>query len=500
MKPIRFWLIAVLTAAIVLKIPALFRPLTGYFSSYQAINAMMAEMMLRSGWEGVFAPRSFLIAGDAPSLHLLYYPFGSLTAAVFQSALGGSLVFFGRFQALLWNTLAVVLFWNVYSTVNRGQGAGTVRQFVAALFFALAPLNLLMGIAFQNEAFALCALLSAVYLVSKGNFFLLSGLLFSLSITARIHFCLTSPVFLYLLWHSRRPFKDWALFSLASLVPVCGWYTWVWVLEHRYPGQILTSFFSQAGEGRMLIGALFLSTAFWLALAKIFAGVFATPVIPVCVLFARLRKNRAQLFWATWLVCALGVIVLLPRKVIDHPFYLLAALPPACALAADGFDALTSRLRSVGKAAFLLIFVVFVGRFYLPPAFSGHDAPDIAAIGAQVYELTQEGDLVIAESGSSPELLYYTGRYGWPFNLKMAETKLESQSRYDRVREQGYGYPVRWLDNLRKQGADYFVISTPEFLRRATYFKKYLDGQYRQVFLDRKDFIIYDLRHDVVAP
>ena len=68
---------------------------------YQTVNAMMARFFMESNFANLFYPQVNVLINGKPGLLLLAYPLNALIAALLNTFLGGSLDFWGRFQAVL---------------------------------------------------------------------------------------------------------------------------------------------------------------------------------------------------------------------------------------------------------------------------------------------------------------------------------------------------------------------------------------------------------------
>jgi len=493
LPPLILWIIA---AGFLLKAPVFGAPLIGHFGSYQIVNAMMARAMDFKDLESWLAPRTSMLMDGHPALHLIYYPFGSLAAAVLN-ILPGSLDFWGRFQAAAFMALSSLLFWRLIKPYLSDR-----ESIFSITLFVFSPLCLIYGIALQNEAAALFFQLAAFSLILKPGltaaFF--GGILFSLSLLARLHFVFLLPVFLLPLFCFFKDFRRPLLFVSGVILPAGLWFAYTWVLQQSRGDEIMTSLFMQAGEGRILSLDVLFSAEF---LQRFLKGVclWVTPImIPIALGGAWVGRFRNPVRLALLSVfCSASTAVLLPQKVMDHSFYLMAGVPGMCVLAGAGLELLLSRKGRVWAAAILGVFFLMTIRYYKGPAaesFSSH-ARHLQSVGWTVESLTQEGDLIAAQSGTSPELLYYTGRRGWPFNMEMAPGDLTLQNRHQVLKSQGYGYPERWLEHLIRQGADYLVISDLPGLSKLTGFETYLSSRYKFSEYPENKFRIYDLKESL---
>lgn len=486
------WII--LFAGFLLKVPAFFHPLLGYFSSYQTLNAMFAEMMLRGHWLDV---RSFILYDGEPALHLIYYPFGSLFAALLKGLLGGNLDFWGRFQAGLCSLITGLIFLKIYNAQRGSRDQESQAEGnIALLFLTFSPLILVMGIGLQNESPALLFLMGSIYCLSQPSNLcriIIGGILFSLSVTARLHFITVVPAILFLIVQKENKWRTMVLFAFAAAIPVFLWFFYAYGLEKKFPSQTMTSLFMQAGEGRLFKNSLFLELGFYQRLASGFLGFGLTPVVFFLSMFGFAAAPKPYRFFKLWALSALMVIFLLPQKVLDHPFYLIAAVPPLCVLAAHSLIrfGLTKRPRLF--AGLLGLFFLFSLRYYIPPAFSNDGWGKIPQIGWEVQNIIPSDARIIAERGSTPDLLYYAKRFGWGFDLQMSPEGLGNQPRHVLLKQQGYGDPAVWLEKLRKDGARFLIISDKVKFQRNEMFFNYINSKFARVTDPESEFLIFDL-------
>lgn len=478
----------ILAAAFLIKIPFLTAPLIGYFGSYQCTNAMMARNLMERGWSDLFIPRVQILLNGEPALHLLYFPFGSFAAFLGSGAGFGTIDFWGRFQAAAFMLLSAYLLYRIALHFYSRREALT-----AAFLFSFFPMNLIMGINFQNEAAAVFFMLAAVLLVLRRNIFA-GSLLFSLAMIARIHFLPAGLVFLTLLILNKNRLRDYFLFAFGSLSLLCAWYAFQYHLFQTESAHVMTSLFSQAGDGRILKHPLLLDAAFYLRVLDYIFLRSMTPLAVPLALAALAGGGRKSWIWTTWIAGALACVFLLPQKVNDHPFYLLPALAPFAVLASLGLTRFRDRPRIT--AVFFSMFILLALRYYIPPAWSSWspEALRIREIGAAVRQQAEADALIIASSGTSPELLYYTGHKGWPFDLRMDERTFDNRLYLNSVLEKGYGDLQSWTEYLRTQNARYLIITDTALLARKEAFAGYLNENFNRVQNPELGFVIYDLK------
>lgn len=489
----RLLLPLILGSALIIKIPTLLEPLVGHFGSYQTVTAMVASMMTRGTIKAFLIPETFIIVDGAPAVRLLDYPVASFLVAVAKLCLGGEIDFWGRFQAAIFMLGAG---WLLYA-IARKYFDRTVAL-LAVLIFSFSPMVLISGLSFQNEAAAVFFLLLSFWMLcvsSSGRMKFASGLIFSFALVARLHFALTLPGFLLAITQQKRTVPALFLFVLGMMLPASLWYGYAYCLSVTH-GNILTSLFSQVGEGRILFHPLLLTTEFYGRVFEILAGFFLTPILTPFLAAGLLRWSSPERPFVLWGICALSAILILPQKVFDQPFYLIMSVPATsilCAPVLRRFLAVSKRVVQIG---FFITFAVSSMRYFLPPALSPMQeaAKKIPVIGQHVQTISAKDDWIIAAHGSSPELLYYSRRFGWPFDIAMTSKPVTTMpNRLRAAWEYGYGDPIAWLEHLRHQGAKYLVVAEPERFWEREEFATYVTGHYNQLKLRDDSFLMFDL-------
>ncbi len=486
--------LVILLCGFLVKFAVFGRPFLGYFGSYQAMVAMMAEMMLKAPPQSFFIPRTYILLNGQPEIHLLYYPFSAWAAALFKTVFGGSMDFWGRFQAGLFMLGAGIFFFKAAKKVF-----GEKIALIALLIFTFSPMALLDGTSLRNEASALFFLTASFWFLAQGESFLLSfiaGLSFSCAIVARLHFIFVMPAFcIFIVSNREAAFRRAVIFLTGVFLPLAAWILWARHINALYQDNVMTSLFSQAGEGRVLSSSLFFQYAFYLRLLKILAIQLLTPaVFPFLIAGVFVFPGPHRWFLSAWAAGAAAAIILLPQKVNDHPFYLISLLPAAAIFSAAAIEIYAERLPVAIQKGGAILLIVMSLVYTSRPAFSDDHSSMIPEIGKVVQSLTAEKDAIVAQHGTAPDLLYYSQRMGWPFDVEMAHHPLEDQLRFRKMKEEGYGNPQVWLEKLRGDGAKYLVISEPEkFLQEKDFFE-YVQDHYQKIPVDSDKFYIFDLR------
>ncbi len=490
-------LFLILLTGFLVKLPALGHPLTGHFGSYQVINGMMAEMMNWHSLPSLIIPKTLIIMNGKPGLHLLYYPFASLTASGLNSLVGGTIDFWGRSQAAFFMLLSSILIYFI-SAKSFNRRVALLSTFL----FTFTPMVLISGISFQNEAFGLFFLLVSYWLlITNPNIFqiCLSGFLFSLTLVARIHFVVCFPALLIVLLQQKISVKRIFLFVLLTSLPLGTWLVFTYHLN-QISNNVITSFFEQVGEGRVLFLPIFKQPKFYRQVIEILTGEWLTPLLLPLLLFSLFSLNRKKLPFLVWILGVLGMFVLIPQKVINHSFYLICGVPAACILVAEFMDQIWPFLNRYSLIAFFSLFFILSLRFYIPSMMSPESTvfKKIPELGNKIQKIVGRDDWIIASLGTSPELLYYSKHYGWPFGIEMNLTPNEEMPlRHKQAMEAGYGKPIDWLEHLRQEGAKYFVVGEPEAFHARPEFSDYVRKHYTEIPTSDDSLLIFDVSKQI---
>lgn len=486
-----FLLAAILLMAFAIKTPFFGLPLLGHFSSYQITNGMMAATMSWTHPASFLLPALLMIKGGRAALHLLYYPFASLSAFVLDSIFGGGLDFWGRLQAAFWTFLSGILLYQITRHFFERKTA-----LMAAFIFSFSPLVMISGISFQNEAIAVFFLLASFRLLLAHSlstaFF--AGILLSLAAVARIHFLVTGLGAVALLASRPRFFRNAVAFAIGSFLPLAAWYGFVYTIDHSMSERIYTSLFTQLDENRVLLLPMIFSGAYLERLWEIFTGLLFTPLLfPFLILSLVWSRSFSHIF-SFWFWGCLSLIVLLPQKIMDHPFYLLCAVPAASVLIAATLERIFKDLRRPLVYFMAVIYIFSCLRYFIPPALSPlPQAEQMKLLAARVQNAVPESTYVIAASGPTPDLLYYSRRYGWNMDVSKIGVEYVIHEKHARKVTRGYGDPIRWLEQRRAEGAGYLVLTDPETFSQKRKFSEYVRNQFELVD-ESRDYLIFDLK------
>jgi len=511
-----FALLLVFSCVLGIQLSKIQRPYTGHFATYQGtVMGGMAQNMLREDFTEIFLPKTNSIVGSGRSLHLNQYPFPSLIAAAGVRHVGGTLEFWGRFQGIVFNFLSIILVGLIGGRLfDRRAG------WIATVLFALAPYTILYGQSFLSEPHALCflllALLALISGTAKTNYLghvVVSAFCFSVVMTARIHWLVFYPVFLFLILFSRsKPkFVYLTVFFGGSLVLPVLWYGHTYLTALKVDN-VHTSFFMQLfAQKETPNAALLLSGSYYWMLARVLIGRYFTIVLLPLTLFGLYSLEKKK--WETWFVAgglalSLLIVILAPKKVLNHDFYLYGCFPFVVWSSAYGVSSLMTRFRtlrrtsliSVGLAGYFFIAVLFFAK----PLYTESEAElHLVSIAEDVREITQRSDKIIVFGDGTGIFVYYAARAAWALSPALIGKPLASYEKVEGLtgtttseimqREQSRRSVRTWFEYLRAKGAAYIVIPRKAELDRLPDFRSYLESHFHNIPRNEKGYELYKL-------
>jgi len=329
-------LFAIVLLSLLIKNPFIDQPFISHFGSYQSIVAMIAHNFEKQNFLNFLHPTSFLLINGLPALEMIYYPLDSLVAAAFWKLLGGSLDYWGRFQAMLFTAVSTIL---IYLSAKKIYD---IRfGLLSAFFFSFSPMMLIYGRSFMNEPAAMAFLIGSFLMIQhsserKGSVYVfLAGILLSFSIILRLHFVTALPaIFFFSTYQQTLTKKMLGLFLLGVVLPASLWFLYTYYVSITYTN-IHTSLFAQL-EARRFPDPLLLSSQFYVqVIGKAFLFRLWGPIslIFICIGFFSIRGTKSQWLWI-FFISTIGLIILIPTKYFSHPFYLMPLIFPGSFLAA----------------------------------------------------------------------------------------------------------------------------------------------------------------------
>ncbi len=508
----------VLAGSILIRAYQIHRPLLGNFAVYQIAQAMVAKSFLASSFKTILYPEVFFVVAGKPAYMMLYYPLSSLVAAVSYALFGGTLDFWGRFQAIVFFSLAA---WYLYLLVRHLLNPRAA--FWSLVFFALSPLTIIYGQSFQNEiatifftVFFFYYLIRSLEGKSSLSFFL-SAIGFAFVLLTRPNCLYLGLPALYLVFLPRdqggliqRLGKALGIMLIGGLMAL-PWYLHAWNVSMK-SSNIYSTLFVQLESRASFLPPVIFSAHYYLQLFDLLAGIALTPVGFVFFLlgvFLALHKNSPLFFFFLWVFAFSLSSILIARKLVDHNLYLLHFVVAAVPLAGSALAEWESAVREKKSRLWVPIFCSFLFfismRYAYAPAFVTPEKSRKTLQVAKIIEKYVPKDSKIIEATpDSMSILYYSNRLGWnfffqnnrevPYHWKnqrwagmTAEKLLE--------RNEAYETSVNWLEYLRKEGGEFFIALNPQDFENDTPFATYVKSRYPSLNKDGDSFLFYDLRY-----
>ncbi len=552
-----FWILATiifLSAAV--KSILITAPYLGHFASYQVVLAMMADSFRENHFSNLLYPALFSMKAGKPALELIYYPWASLAAAAGQAVAGGSLEFWGRFQAIFFSSISVIPFF-VIAKKFQGQG----KALISSVLFVFAPMMLIYGRMFMNESFCLFLVLVSSALLMPDHVLsfprrresilnssknetitldprfrgddnvnsnasisfklswsriILSAFLFAVAVVGRNNMGVVLPVMLGLIvWNRgiRASILPVIVYGLISVSLTLLWLYHSYAVSESFPN-VHSNVMVQMMSGKTFPNPLFLNLEYYKTVLDTIVNRMINPLGFALMLIGFFvpwkKENILPLFW---IAAVFTLILLLPQKVYDHGFYLIPAVPAMALGAGSGvysvYQFLSDRMQKGGRIIVLLIlfliWLLLTIRYFVPAAFwTSPNERNIPEVGRWVQQHTGKNDLVIASFETSPMLLYYSGRKGWGFLMKedgrhiSKYWEIEPMSHMSEEemakRNEDYLSPITWLERLKGEGAQYFVASSKKEFLASPSFSDYMLKNYRVISVPQDKFIAFDLQ------
>ena len=508
----------ILAPVLLIQLPAINRPIFGHFASYQGtVMGGIAQNMVREHFSELLLPKTNLIFGTGRSLHLNQYPLPSLLAALGNSFAGGTMEFWGRLQAIIFNLITIALMGLIARRLWAGMGWQT------AALFAFSPFSLIYGQSFLSEAAGLCFLMAALYLLlasetsrQKLILTICSALLFSLAITSRIHFAVTYFIFFYcLITSEKRSWAQWMIFSFLGFLLPTAWYA------HTYftglsSDHLHTNFFVQMfSPGDVAKGQIFTNLDYYKRLFDLISLNVLTPMLfPFFLigLFIMPFKERSSRIVYLGVAMGLLLIVLAPQKLLEHDFYLYGVFPFLMLAASFGLQHLwkgfeANRLKWA-VFVFFFLYLVVSARYFVNPLFKyPSEAHRVVSLGQKIQQLTGPDEEISMVGPFAPELAFYTNR-----PVRMLDfTKLGQgipafmkNSRFSRVNldyvakfEAAMTDPITWVEFFRTEGSFYLVSTNKETIDQIPGLLAHLKQNDEELSTAEDDYYLFRLNAHV---
>lgn len=381
--------------------------------------------------------------------------------------------------------VSVILF--IFSSVYFYRLCSRLLDFrtcaVSLIFYCLAPMSIMMNRAFQSETFMLFVLFFSLYYFIRWLeeekmlhlIYYTAGftLLVLLKITNLYIFILAAALFLiYKKWHLMPRLIAPGLF--ISAVNFFWWIVYSSGIRELFPNEYTVSDKNiQVFTIPHIINVMrefSFSAAYWIMTLKHCAWIVLSPVLFALFLLGIFVKknNKAQAALLAWLVSVIAFLFIVPSAATQE-YYKIHLVPVAAIFAAFAYLWAFDRIKAVGlrRAAITIFWLVFTVNVFIvaypviryKPLFEKEEE-----LGKKVENISKKNDLILASFGPDAMLLFYCNRKGWSFYL--------DDTRFNKI---------DGLEQMRREGAKYYVCGNLDELDRNPGLKNYLFRKYRLI-------------------
>lgn len=503
----KYYFLIVLFIAVLIRCINLNQPLLEGSATRQVENAMIARNFYQDKLD-IFYPY-LNDYGKDPVYQLVEFQLIPFIGTVIYRILGGV------YEPVL---RCIIIFFFALSTVVLYK---LVRYYFdetlalcSVFVFSFSPISIYLGRAFHYEMPMIFFILVTLYCFSlwkdKGRpiYIFISSFSFGLALLLKItnFYIILILIFLALNKFREKIFKKVELYIFLgiTLMVVLPWYIHARAVMVKFPNKYSIYYINSFGFIWQMIKYWLANPVFYKINFDNLVTYTLTPLgftLAIAGFFIKVKDKNEWLMYV-WLASACILFALVPAQATQG-YYQIHLLLPCSLLIGRSIKRLIN-LEFFGNGAFKKIFIflfsIAVSLVVLRYAIGFYKVPEnrrnIVKAGKEIQRLTQKDDLIIASVENSPELLYYCNRSGWPFTIDMEAKKLQDKTEGTDISNQIYD-PIAILEQLRKEGADYFVSASVEreFLKN----KEFLDYMFKnyKVLIKNSKFVIFDLRERI---
>jgi len=429
------WLLPILALAAVLRSYHLAYPAWDYHNWRQSITLMLARDFARHGFH-LLHPQVAWIGGSpsAPSYFGAEFSIQSVLAAVLYRVFGESDAA-ARLVVIAFSLLGIYCLYELL-----GRRAGVAAAALGAFIYSLLPYHLFFGRVFMPDIPAISLALAGLNVLDrwtdsrKSSSLAAAAVLTALAILQKLPVAFATLPALYLFWlaYGRRLFArpEPYLFALIAGLPEAVWYAHIIATQQQnaFSAYAVQQLSFARHLGLWFEGGFAMHVFKGLSKEAFSALGLGLAVLGLCW-FA---QGRAAWIFRLWIAGAALFLFLIPDVVSGNLYYLTLLLPGGAALAG-----LTLARSARGRNTYALLAVVLA--IYAAGAISAalplYQSDRLPYdLGLLLRSLTQPPELLVTESGGSPNMLYAAERRGW-----LLEREYD-MGRIQRLREQGASY------------------------------------------------------------
>jgi hypothetical protein len=463
------------------------RPFLGNFSTKAVCYSMIGNHFIKNPSD-ILKPMVDIIVNGNASLHIVELPWPSYVTALFQMIAPIGFEFWGRALSLC----LLPLFYFLLVKYFLAMGLPAISSDRAAFFASLSPGVLIYYQSFQMEAWAMTLLACSFYTLiryvtlNRKQSLILFNAVFSAVLLLKPHWgVFVLPMFFLTPKKSRTVVMIAKLFFIPFLLAA----TWV-VWNYYLAATEKSVFFSLATslQHNQSIFSILSQPLFYKTLLKTLLFPVLGPVSLVLLMLGVLPsgdKSRSdhRIFQLSFLAFFI-MVLLLPKKFQEINYYYLPMIIPAAYFMERGWLLLCDRshlifvrpLRLLMLFGYVLISIVITFKVIYTVAFNEVGIP---AAGQKVHQMIPADAKILAVSGSSPALLYYSNRLGWTGNGNSVEELM------------------REIEKRKKEGLDYFVTADPIILKNIS-FTNGID-KIGEVIISNESILLVRVKHNAAA-
>jgi 4-amino-4-deoxy-L-arabinose transferase-like glycosyltransferase len=463
------WLYAILLLALVLRSYHIAYPAWDYHNWRQTITLMIARDFARHGFP-LLQPQVAWIGNrpSDPNYFNAEFSIESVLAGLLYKVFGESDVA-ARSVTIAFSLIGICC---LYNLLDRRAGRTTAR--LAAFIYALLPYHLFFGRVFMPDVPAIALALGSLdgldrWTANRKPVWLAgAGFFAALAILQKPRMILVAMPAIYLFWlaygrsvlRRREPY----IFFLIACLPELGWLVHGTFIESQtavsafnIPRELFAhrlELWIRLPYLQRVLGALAFEAFSPVGLGLALIG-FLLPAL-----------NRATWLARWWIIGSALVLFPIPGVIPDNLYYLSMFLPGGAALAGIALARVPGHLL---RSVILVVFAggaIYSARPLYHPDRLPHD------LGMLLRSLSGPTDLLVTETGGSPNVLYYADRRGW---LLQGE------------------YNIERVQQLRQAGARYYADTFEgDFARRREFFQA-MDARFQRLTGEDAPWQVYDL-------
>lgn len=515
----RYWLIAILVTAAILRLYQIDQPFVDATSWRQSDTATIADNFYRGNWN-IFYPE---ISWNGSGQNYVGYEFQTITylAALLYRLLGQH-DWIGRSIAILFGLWSIFALYQLLRRVWDEKHA-----LVGAAVMAILPGGVYVDRSFVPDPVMVSLVLTSVWLLvaylqtARLHYLLLASLIGMWGFLTKVSGIFIGIPMLYatlaILNHKQglrsKQFVAVCIATVLTLIPVGAYYLWAMHISRTYPPYYIAAgnyWVWKFGLRHFLEQNYFLPRFYWQlkwfwtipTIALVVVGLFLPP--PQA---GRDRESRQlcanEIGKAPWIfhwwLLGFGVYYLIAAQgLVENPTNLNIVNPAAAALAANSLVWLSSfASRKAGLAAsfaliaVILLTVIGVGHKKLKDFALYPWAENGYKLGVALRQATQPTDLVITLASTSGDTVavYYSQRRGWTFPPAYTGSTL------DWSKEINDKEAIELLKELVNKGADWLGIvedQKSKLWKENPQLVKYLEQTFER-YQETPEFVLYRL-------